>query len=46
MTEPIYAYEYDATRGEGDTLTLQARDRSLDGKAIPDGKEVKMKRPS
>jgi uncharacterized protein (TIGR02246 family) len=31
---------------DGETLTLQAKDRSLDGKAIPDGKEVKMKRAS
>ena len=40
------AATYVLTRGEGDTLTLQAKDRSLDGKAIPDGKEVKMKRAS
>ena len=35
---------YVLTRGDGDALTLQARDRSVDGKVIPDGKEVKLKR--
>jgi uncharacterized protein (TIGR02246 family) len=29
---------------DADTITLQARDRSVDGKSIPDGKEVKLKR--
>jgi uncharacterized protein (TIGR02246 family) len=40
------AATYVLTRGDDDTLTLQAKDRSLDGKAIPDGKEVKLKRAS
>ncbi len=29
---------------DADTITLQAKDRSLDGKAMPDTKEVKLKR--
>ena len=29
---------------DADTITLQAKDRSLDGKAMPDSKEVKLKR--
>ena len=29
---------------DADTITLQSRDRSLDGKAMPDTKEVKLKR--
>jgi uncharacterized protein (TIGR02246 family) len=37
---------YVLTRVNGDMLTLQAKDRSVDGKAVPDGKEVKMKRAS
>ena len=32
------------TRVDADTLTWQAKDRTLDGKALPDVKEVKMKR--
>jgi uncharacterized protein (TIGR02246 family) len=35
---------YILTPVDGDNLTLQAKERSLDGKAIPDGKEVKLKR--
>jgi uncharacterized protein (TIGR02246 family) len=31
-------------RVDADTLTLQAKDRAVDGKAIPDSKEVKLKR--
>jgi uncharacterized protein (TIGR02246 family) len=31
-------------RGEGDTLTLQAKDRTVDGKPVPDGKEFRLKR--
>jgi uncharacterized protein (TIGR02246 family) len=32
------------TRVDGNTLTWQARDRVLDGKALPDVKEIRMKR--
>jgi uncharacterized protein (TIGR02246 family) len=35
---------YVLTPVDGDNLTLQAKDRSVDGKAVPDGKEIKMKR--
>jgi uncharacterized protein (TIGR02246 family) len=35
---------YVLTRVDGENLTLQAKDRSLDGKEVPDAKEVKMKR--
>jgi uncharacterized protein (TIGR02246 family) len=38
------AATYVLTPVDGDNLTLQAKERSLDGKAIPDGKEVKLKR--
>jgi uncharacterized protein (TIGR02246 family) len=38
------AATYVLTRVDGDTITLQARDRSVDGKSVPDTKEVKMKR--
>jgi uncharacterized protein (TIGR02246 family) len=37
---------YVLTRVDKDNLTLQAKDRSLDGKAEPDAKEVKLKRAS
>ena len=30
--------------GEGGTLTLQAKDRTVDGKPVPDGKEITLKR--
>jgi uncharacterized protein (TIGR02246 family) len=32
------------TVGDGDSLTLQMKDRSTDGKPVPDGKEIKLKR--
>ena len=35
---------YVLTPVDGETLTLQARERSLDGKSLPDTKEVKLKR--
>jgi uncharacterized protein (TIGR02246 family) len=35
---------YVITPVDADTITLQARDRSVDGKSLPDGKEVKLKR--
>jgi uncharacterized protein (TIGR02246 family) len=35
---------YVLTRVDADTFTLQARDRSVGGKTLPDTKEVKMKR--
>lgn len=35
---------YVLTRVDGDNLTLQAKNRSVDGKEVPDAKEVKMKR--
>ena len=38
------AATYILTPVDADTLTLQARDRSEDGKKLPDTKEVKMKR--
>jgi len=31
---------------DGESITLQAKERTLDGKALPDGKEVKLKRAS
>ena len=38
------AATYVLTRVDADTIALQARDRSVDGKAVPDTKEVKLKR--
>jgi len=38
------AATYILTQVDADTLTLQAKDRSEDGKELPDTKEVKMKR--
>lgn len=38
------AVTFVVTPVDADTLTWQARDRSVDGKALPDGREVKMKR--
>jgi uncharacterized protein (TIGR02246 family) len=35
---------YVVTRIDADTLSLQARDRTLDGKQLPDTKEVRLKR--
>ena len=35
---------YLVTRVDGDTISLQARDRSVEGKTIPDTAEVKLKR--
>jgi hypothetical protein len=32
------------THLDADTLSLQARDRSVQGKAVPDGSEIKLKR--
>jgi uncharacterized protein (TIGR02246 family) len=37
---------YVLTRVDKDNLTLQAKDRTLDGKEVPNGKEVKLKRAS
>jgi uncharacterized protein (TIGR02246 family) len=32
------------SRGEGDTLTLQLKDRTVDGKPVPDTREIMLKR--
>jgi hypothetical protein len=38
------ATTYVLTRVDADTLTLQARDRSVDGHELPNTKEVRLKR--
>ncbi len=35
---------YILTPVDGDTISLQSRDRTVDGQKIPDGKEIKLKR--